>query len=77
MRRLMLSIIAIWIMASELFAVDSAVSPGGVLPGQAQDQAADRTDRGWPSGLVGPGTPGVLAGDQVPVPAQHGLRADQ
>ncbi len=61
----------------EQFAVNTAVSPGGVLRGQAQDQPADRPDGSWPSGLVGAGTSGVPVGDQIPVPAQHSLRPDQ
>jgi hypothetical protein len=61
----------------EQFAVDSAISPGGVLSGQAQDQPADRPDGSWPPDPVGPGTSGVPPADQVPVPAQHSLGADQ
>jgi hypothetical protein len=61
----------------EELAVDSAISPGGVFRGEAQDEPADGPDGSWPSGLVGPGTSGVSAGDQVAVRAQHGLQADQ
>ena len=31
----------------------------------------------WPPNLLGSGDPGVPAGDQIAVPAQHGLRAHQ
>jgi hypothetical protein len=47
------------------------------LAGQAQHQPADRRDGRRPPGPFGSGDPGVPAGDQVAVPAQHGLGADQ
>jgi hypothetical protein len=61
----------------EEFAVDPAVPPRAVLAGQAQHQQADRPDRWGSPGLVGPGDDRVPVGDQIAVPAQHGLRADQ
>jgi hypothetical protein len=57
--------------------VDSAVPPGIVLAGQAQHQQADRPDSSWPTDSGGSGGPGVPSRDEVTVPAQHGLRADQ
>jgi hypothetical protein len=35
------------------FAVDASVPPGTVLPGEAQDQGADRADGGWSSAPLG------------------------
>jgi hypothetical protein len=61
----------------EQFAVDSAVSPRAVLTGQTQHQLADRSERWWLPSLFRTGDRRVPVGDQVAVPAQHGLRADQ
>ncbi len=57
--------------------MDAAVSPGGVLGGEAEYLAADR---GMGAGSAGasPGTrTGVVVLEQVAAPAQDGVRADQ
>ena len=61
----------------EEFAVDSAVTPARVLPGQPQYQQADGADGARPAGAPGPGSGRVAARQQVPVPAQHRVRPDQ
>ena len=60
--------------AGEL-AVEAAVSPGGVLGGQTENEAAQASGDG---GSTGPdGLCGRAAGDQLAVPAQDGGRRDQ
>lgn len=61
----------------EQFTVDAPVAPATVLPRRAQHQCADRPQRGRPAGTPGAGDASVMAGDEVAVPAQHGLRAHQ
>jgi hypothetical protein len=61
----------------EQFTVDAPVSPAAVLRRQTQYQGTDRPEGSWPSGPVRTGDPGVPAGDQVTVPAQHRLRAHE
>ena len=56
--------------------VDAPVSPGWVLPSQAQDQGADGP-AGWgPSRVFALGDLRVVAPDQVAVPAQDGVGGD-
>ena len=57
-------------------AVDAPVPPRAVLAGQAEHQRADRPDRGWPPGALGPRDASVTSRDQVAVPAAHGFWAD-
>ena len=54
--------------------VDPAISPGGVLPRQPEDEldGADRNARSSQAVGVGPPTP-----DQVPMPAEQGLGLDE
>jgi hypothetical protein len=59
------------------FAVNAAVPPRAVLAGQAQHHHANRPHRRWASRTLGARDRGVPAGEQVSMPAQHGLRPDQ
>jgi hypothetical protein len=59
----------------EQFAVDAAVAPGGVLPCQAKPQEPDQAYGPRSAGALGPGLGGVVAGEQVSMPAQHRFRA--
>jgi hypothetical protein len=59
------------------FAVDTPVAPGGVLLGQPQHQGADGLDSArasWPSGCADCGVP---TSQQIAVPPQEGIWADQ
>ena len=59
------------------FPVDAPVGPRGVLTCQAQDQGTDRPDGAWafsPSGSTGSG---MTVLQEVAVPAQDSVRADQ
>jgi hypothetical protein len=50
-------------------AVDSPVSPARVFPRQAQDEGLNAADRGWPARPLRSGLFGVVASEQVAVPA--------
>lgn len=56
--------------------VHPPISPGGVLPDQAQDERADGADRGRAPGSLRPAGTGVTPLHQLAVPAQDGVRAD-
>ena len=57
----------------EQFALNSLVSPAGILPGHALDQRAHTVIDGWTTAVgVGP-----LVGHQATVPAQDCARCDQ
>jgi len=58
----------------EQLALDSPVSPGGILRGQALDQHGHSVFDGWTPETVGIGP---FLGDQVTVPAQDRARRDQ
>jgi hypothetical protein len=61
----------------EQFALDPAVAPAGVLAGQAEDQLPALGDQ---TGASAPGPAGAhrpLAPDEIAMPAQERLRADQ
>jgi len=58
------------------FAVDSAVSPAGVVVRQAQDENSDAVDGGASAGSFGARCAGVAAAQQVTVPAQDGVGGD-
>jgi hypothetical protein len=51
------------------FAVDSSVAPAGILLRQAQDEGIDAAHRGRPAGPFRAGCLGVVAAEQVAVPA--------
>src|SRR5208283_450837 len=55
-------------------AVDSAITPGGVLPGQSQYQIADVLAGAGPAGPV---RVRPFAGDQAAVPGQQGAGRDE
>src|ERR1019366_1266172 len=58
-------------------AVDPAVTPFGVLPGQPEDQGLDVRAGGRPAGPAALGPGGPAAADDVAVPAHHRVRGDQ
>ena len=51
--------------------MDTPIAPGRVLPCQAQYQLADGADGARPARALGPGSGRVMAGQEIPVPAQH------
>jgi hypothetical protein len=55
-------------------AVDPAVAPFGVLPGQPEDQGPDGPAGRRPAGLAGHGPGGPAAAEDVAVPAQDRVR---
>ena len=55
----------------------AAISPPGVLPDQTQHQDTDGTHSRRPTRPLGPGPGRVPLPDQVTMPAQHSVRADQ
>ena len=57
------------------FARYSSVVPGRVVGGHVDDEPADFTGCGWPSGPSG--WLGPVAGDSLPVPAQQGVGGDE
>jgi hypothetical protein len=57
------------------FAVESPVSPAGVVVRQAQDEGSDAAD-GASAGPFGARCAGVTAAQQVAVPAQDGVGGD-
>lgn len=57
--------------------VHAPVPTRRVLPHQAQDQNADRADRGRATWSLRPAGAGVTLLHQVAMPAQHGVRSDQ
>src|SRR5450755_5019029 len=59
------------------FPVNPAVAPAGVLTGQPEDQGPDVPAGSWPAGLAADGPGGPAAADDVAMPAQDGVRADQ
>jgi hypothetical protein len=61
----------------EQLAVDAPVAPAVVLPRQAQHQYTDGPYRRGSADPPGAGDAGVVSGDQVAVPTQHGLGAYQ
>ncbi len=58
----------------EQLALDSLVSPAGVLPGHALDQHGQGVLDGWTAGAVGIGP---FLGDEATMPAQDCARRDQ
>ena len=59
------------------FPVNPAVAPAGVLTGQPEDQGPDVPAGGWPAGLAAHGPGGPAAADDIAVPPQDGVWADQ
>ena len=57
-------------------AVDSSVTPARVVASHAEDERADAADGGRSSRPLGVGYPGVVAAQQVVVPAQDGVGGD-
>ncbi|GAB2879347.1 hypothetical protein GCM10027074_54510 [Streptomyces deserti] len=58
-------------------AVDPAVPPGGILAGEAQDQGADRADRGRAPAALRHAGGGMAPLEQIAVPAQSRVRLYQ
>jgi len=58
-------------------AVDPAVSPSGILPGQPEDQGLDVPAGGRAAGPAALGSGGLAAADDVAVPAHDRVRGDQ
>jgi hypothetical protein len=59
------------------FAVDAPVAPAGVLGCQAQHEVADRGEGARTPGSLVHARSSVAVFDQVAMPAQHGVWADQ
>lgn len=57
--------------------MDAAVAPGGVLPREPPYQQPDGTHGPGASRSLRAGTSRVAAREQIPVPAQYGVRAYQ
>lgn len=57
--------------------MQASVAPAGIFPHQTQHQGTDGTYGRWPAWTLGSGGGRVTAGEQVAMPAQHRVGADQ